>query len=274
MRPESLYPLFAPLSALTGLGPRLAPMVEKIAGPHVVDLLWHLPYALIDRRFMPKIADAPPGRMATIRLRVDQHVPAAAPRRPYRVLCSDDSGTLTLVFFHAKTDWLEKLLPVGAERIVSGMVEAFNDSLQMTHPDHVVAPDRQGEVMTIEPVYRLTAGLPPKVMVKAVQAAVERAPPLVEWIDAAYLRRQDWPSWREALHRVHAPGGEADLSPMAPVRQRLAYDELLANQLALSLVRASLRRSGRTFGRRRRTAARTDHRRPALPARPVPRNDR
>jgi len=250
MRPESLYLLFAPVTALPGVGPRLAPLVEKLAGPHVVDLLWHLPYALIDRRFMPKIAEAPAGRMATIRLRVDQHYPSASARRPYRVVCSDDSGFITLVFFHAKGDWLEKLLPVGEERIVSGMVEAFNDGLQITHPDHVVPPDRLDEVMTIEPVYPLTAGLPGKIMVKAAKGAVERAPVLTEWIDGAYLRRQGWPTWREALCHAHAPGGEGDLSPMAPPRQRLAYDELLANQLALALVRASLRKlAGRAVGR-------------------------
>ncbi len=256
MRPESLYPLFAPVTALTGVGPRLAPLVVKAAGPHVADLLWHLPYGLIDRRFMPKIAAAPAGRVVTIRLRVDQHIPSGSSRRPYRVLCSDETGVLTLVFFHAKADWLEKLLPVGEDRIVSGTVEDFNDGLQMTHPDHVVPPDRQDEVMTIEPVYPLTAGLPAKIMVKAVHGAVARAPELAEWIDAAYLRRQAWPSWREALGQAHAPAGEADLAAATPARRRLAYDELLANQLALALVRANLRKlAGRAIdgdGRLRR----------------------
>ncbi|PKU23250.1 ATP-dependent DNA helicase RecG [Telmatospirillum siberiense] len=242
MRPENLYPLFAPITALAGVGPRLAPLVEKVAGPHVVDLLWHLPYALIDRRFTPKIADAPAGRIATIEVMVDLHIPSDSARRPYRVRCSDETGEITLVFFHAKRDWLEKLLPVGETRIVSGMIEAFNEGLQITHPDHVVPSDRRAEVMTIEPVYPLTAGLPGKVMVKAVRGAVERTQDLAEWLDPAYLRRQAWPTWREALRQAHAPDGEASLSPMTPARQRLAYDELLSNQLALALVRASLRK--------------------------------
>ena len=116
---------------LPGIGPRLAPLVEKLAGPKVVDLLWHRPYAVIDRRFMPKLRDSPDGRIATLRVRVDHHQPSASPRRPYRVLCADETGFLTLVFFHAKTDWLEKLLPVGAERIVSGLVEYFNGERQI-----------------------------------------------------------------------------------------------------------------------------------------------
>ncbi len=241
MRPEKLYPLFAPVASLPGLGPRLAPLVEKLAGPLVVDLLWHKPYAVVDRRFMPPAAQAPEGRVATFKVRVDQHLPPESGRRPYRVLCSDDSGPLHLVFFHAKADWLAKLLPVGEVRIVSGLVEHFNGVTQISHPDHVVPPAQLDEVMTVEPVYPLTAGVTGKTMTKAVRAAVARAPDLPEWQDEAYRTRQGWPGWRQALAELHGPEDEAGLSPLGPARQRLAYDELLANQLALALVRASLR---------------------------------
>ena len=248
MRPESLYPLFAPISALPGLGPRLAPLVEKLAGPHVVDLLWHLPGGVIDRRFTAKVAEAPEGRISTLRVHVDQHIPSESPRRPYRVRCSDETGFLHLVYFRAKPDWLIKLLPPGTEVIVSGTVEHFNNEIQITHPDHVVPPDRLAEVMTVEPIYPMTAGLAPRVLIKAIRAAIERAPILPEWIDTDPLRHDHWPSWRDALAAVHAPTAESDLSPMSQARQRLAYDELLANQLALALVRSSLRKlAGRSL---------------------------
>jgi ATP-dependent DNA helicase RecG len=242
MRPENLYPLFAPITALPGIGPRLAPLFDKLAGRHVVDLLWHLPYAVVDRRFMPRVAEAPAGRIATLKVRVDRHQPSNSPRRPYRVLCSDDSGVLHLVFFHAKADWLEKQLPVGAVRIVSGMVEHYNGEIQMTHPDHVVPLERQGEVTGLEPVYPLTGGLSPKLLAKAIGAALTRLPQLAEWSDETLVRRQDWPAWKDAVLKAHAPAGEADLSADVPARRRLAYDELLANQLALALVRASFRK--------------------------------
>ncbi|MTJ80565.1 MAG: ATP-dependent DNA helicase RecG [Telmatospirillum sp.] len=256
MRPECLYPLFAPVSALPGLGPRLAPLVEKITGAHVVDLLWHLPVGLVDRRFMPTLDQAPAGRVVTLKVHVDRHMAPGGARRPYRVVCTDGTGILTLVFFHAKGDWLEKTLPAGSERVVSGVAERFNDDLQMTHPDHIVPVDRLDEVMTVEAVYPLTAGLPGKVMVKAVRAALERAPDLPEWDDPEFLRRRGWPSWREALGTVHAPQRDSDLIPATTARSRLAYDELLANQLALGLVRAQMRKlSGRVIagdGRLRR----------------------
>ncbi len=242
MRPASLYPLFAPVTTLPGIGPRLGKLFEGLAGPHAVDLLWHLPHNLIDRRFAPKVAEAPAGRVATLTVRVEAHEPPSSPRRPYRVICADDSGVLTLVFFHARPDYLRRLLPEGAERVVSGEVEHFGGQAQIVHPDHVVPPAEIGRVLTVEPVYPLRAGLTPKVVARAVQAALERAPDLPEWLDPALLRREGWPSWRAALAAVHAPADAEALAPQAPARRRLAYDELLANQLALAMVRAHMRR--------------------------------
>jgi ATP-dependent DNA helicase RecG len=242
MRPEVLYPLFAPVGSLPGLGPRLAPLVEKLVGPLVVNLLWHRPVGLVDRSFMPKVMGAPDGKVATLRVTVDAHEPSGSSRRPYRVRCFDETGFLTLVFFHAKADWMEKQLPVGEVRIVSGMVEHFNNEIQITHPDHIVPPERQDEIMGVEPVYPLTAGVTPKVMVKAVRAAIDKAPALPEWQDGPYLKRQGWESWRACLGQLHSPASELELAADSPFRQRLAYDELLSNQLALALVRASMRR--------------------------------
>ena len=138
MRPQILFPLFAAVTSLPGIGPKLAKLVEKVAGAHVVNLLWHLPYALVDRRYAPKLIDAEPGRIATIEITVDQHQVPRNPRQPYRVLCHDPTGSLTLVFFHARADYLKKLLPEGEKRLVSGRLELFQNTLQMTHPDHVV----------------------------------------------------------------------------------------------------------------------------------------
>ncbi len=242
MRPEILYPLFAPVTKLPGIGPRMAKLVEKLAGPQVVDLLWHLPSGLIDRRFAPKVADAPDGVIATITIRVEAHQPSRNRRMPYRVLCSDDTGPLNLVFFHAKADYLERELPVGETRIVSGKVEHYDGVAQMTHPDHMGKPEKIAELQAVEPVYPMTAGLTPKPLGRAIKAAVKLAPELAEWNDPAWLARQDWPGWRDALTSAHAPGSDADLSILTPARMRLAYDELLANQLALLLVRLRQRR--------------------------------
>ena len=237
MRPEILFPLFQSVASLPGIGPRYAKLVERLAGPHVVDLCWHLPSGIIDRRYAPRIADAEPGRIATITLEVNAHEAPRGPRRPYRIYCSDETGQLDLVFFHARPDYLTKILPEGARRVVSGRVETFGGRLQMTHPDHVGSLEELQSLKTVEPVYPLTAGLTLKPMSKAVQAALGRAPELPEWLEPAFLHQQGWPAWREALRAAHQPQGPGDLDPGTPARARLAFDELLANQLALALVR-------------------------------------
>jgi ATP-dependent DNA helicase RecG len=242
MRPQCLFPLFAPVTSLPGVGPRLAPLYEKLAGGRVVDLLWHLPSGVVDRRFNPKVAEAPGGRVATLLVRVDAHMPPGSPKRPYRIRCSDETGFLHLVYFHGREDWLRKQLPEGEWRVVSGTVEHFNDEIQITHPDHVVPPDEQAQVMTVEPVYPLTGGLTARLVAKSVRAALDRAPDMPEWQDAAWLARQRFPPWRQALETLHRPADEPAVTQDSPARRRLAYDELLANQLALAMVRAQMRR--------------------------------
>jgi ATP-dependent DNA helicase RecG len=248
LRPEILFRLFAPVTSLPGVGPRFGKLFERLAGPFVVDLLWHLPVDIIDRRFSPKIAAAPAGMIATMTVIVDAHVKPHNPRQPYRVRCRDETGFLHLVFFHAKPDYLEKLLPVGATRVVSGKVEHFNNEIQITHPDHILDPEAAGKLKVIEPVYGLTAGLSLRIVQKAVDAALARAPELPEWLDPARTSFRLWPSWHAALAGTHAPQRAEDLSPQTPSRQRLAYDELLANQLAVALMREHVKRlSGRAI---------------------------
>ncbi|MEX0758403.1 MAG: OB-fold nucleic acid binding domain-containing protein, partial [Tistlia sp.] len=233
MRPSLLNPLFAEIETLPGVGPRLAKLFQRLAGPRVVDLCWHLPASLVDRRYRPSVAEAEPGRVATLTLTIEEHLPGRA-RQPYRVRARDESGFIELVWFHARGDWLSKLLPRGEKRRVSGRVEVFNGRPQMAHPDYVTGLE-EGDLPAVEAVYPLTAGLQPKVVWKAAQAAVARAPSLPEWQDPAWLKRRQWSGWLEALKSAHAPGEAEDLSPLAPARARLAYDELLANQLALAL---------------------------------------
>jgi len=242
MRPEILYPLFSPARTLPGVGPKIAEAIERLCGSRVVDLLWHLPSAIVDRRYAPTVADARSGRVATLTVTVRGHHPPARARQPYKVQCDDGTASLVLVFFNARPDYLQRTLPVGEMRIVSGIVEHYGDEIQMTHPDHVVAEAERDSVLTVEPVYPLTAGVSARVPTRIATAAMERAPELEEWLDPAYQEKMRWPAWRTALNAVHAPQSEADLSPTSPARARLAYDELLANQLALALMRRRLRR--------------------------------
>lgn len=242
MRPEILFSTFAPVSGLPGVGPRIAKLIEKVAGPRLVDLYWHLPTQIVDRRYSPPLTSAPDGAVVTVTVVVERHTPAPGKRLPYKVFCSDSSGRLTLVFFHARPDYLQRALPVGEERVVSGRIRHYGDELQITHPDHIGTAAELDTLKAVEPVYRLTAGLTARPLQRAVRSALDQAPDLPEWLEPQFVSGRRWQGWKDALLAAHAPESPDDLEPGNPARERLAYDELLANQLALALVRESVRR--------------------------------
>ena len=236
-RPFILDPLFQSTKAVAGVGPRLTKLFENLAGNKIVNLLWHIPVGIIDRRHTPKISAAMGGEVATISLTVDEHLPASRRHLPYRVHCHDDSGEMDLVFFNVKGDYLERQLPVGESRIVSGKVEFYRGKLQMPHPDIIAHLEDRKTVEVVEPVYPLTAGITNKVATKIIHQALDKVKKLDEWHDAALMHKYRWPAWDKAIRAVHSPQSEDDLKPDNPARQRLAYDELLSNQLTIALVR-------------------------------------
>jgi len=241
MRPSILFPLFRETRTLPGVGPKLEKLIARVAGTRLIDLIFDLPVGIIDRSYRPKLKDAEPGRIATVEVTIRDHLPSRDPRLPYKVRCSDETGFIELVFFRVKGDYLKHSLPIGAKRIVSGRIERYRDGLQMVHPDHIIAAEDIDTFSLIEPVYRLTEGLPLKSLSKAIRGALDVVPELPEWTEKGFLRSRDWPSFRDAILAAHAPESDRDLSPEAPARKRLAYDELLANQLALVLIRARMR---------------------------------
>ena len=248
MRPALLNPLFSPVTSLSGVGPRQDGLFRYLLGrndtPRLVDLLLHLPSNVVDRRARPKIRDAVPGTVLTLEVTVDRHRPAPGgrSRAPHLVYASDDTGDVVLTYFRAKPGYVEKLLPVGARRFVSGTAQMFDGTLQMVHPDRVVDEAGFASLPAIDPVYPLTEGLALGSLRRAVAQALQKLPVIPEWISPALLRRCGFPSFNEALRRVHQPFDPTDILPDRPFWSRLAFDELLAGQLALALVRAQLRR--------------------------------
>jgi ATP-dependent DNA helicase RecG len=242
MRPDGLFPLYAALTTLPGVGPKVAPLVEKVCGgPLVRDVALTLPTGVIDRRYRPTIVEAEPGRLSTIEVTVDAHEPGMG-ARPYRVRVSDDSGFLTLVFFNPNRKYLEGRLPVGERRLVVGEVAEKYNMRQMVHPARIMALDDPEADMGFAPVYPGTAGLSPRTLAKVCAAAATRAAGLPEWIDPGLLAREKWLDFGAALARAHGPEEAEDATPQAPFRRRLGYDELFARQLALQLAAEARKR--------------------------------
>lgn len=246
MRPSILDPFFTTIDSLSGIGPKVTVLIAKLLNidstqdiPRIIDLLQLMPHSIIDRRQRPGIAFAIDGAITTVEMIVDQHQIPPATRRhlPYRIIGHDDTGEITLVFFHAQQAWLQKQLPEGEKVIVSGKVERFNGHLSMVHPDYIVPASQSEQLPLIEPVYPLTAGLSGKTLARAVHQAIDRIPLLPEWLDKNLINQLGFPSFGIAMRRIHTPIDPADLSVESPSRKRLAYDEFLAGQLTLGLVR-------------------------------------
>jgi ATP-dependent DNA helicase RecG len=231
-----LNPLFAETESLEGVGPKLKKPLEKLGLTRVRDLAYHLPDRFVQRRAVTDLAAAQVGEQIVVALTVTEHRASPNRRAPHRVLAQDAKGNVcTLVYFGKASYSAKKALPVGEKRWIAGKLEQFDQWLQIVHPDHVTADSAELMGQLVEPVYPLAEGLTQPRMTSLTQQALARLPTLPEWIEPGVLAQHKWPAWGEALAQAHR--GE---NPAA--RDRLAYDELLANSLALMLVRADNRR--------------------------------
>ena len=242
-RPEILFPLFAGAETLKGVGPKTAQSLAQIGLETPRDLAFSLPHSILDRRRRDTIKGLDLPAIATVEVEVGRHLPARNRGGAYRINVADQEVEFQLVFFHGRSRYLEAQCPEGSRRLVSGKVELFDGVAQMVHPDHMLPLAEAEDIPEYEPVYPLTHGVTQKTMTKAALSALERLPELSEWIDPEQARREGWPAWKEALTAAHHPQSLEDLSPEAPIRTRLAYDELFAHQLTLALARQAERKS-------------------------------
>ena len=241
-RPEALFPLFAGLDTLPGVGPKAVKAFEGLGVTRPKDLLYLLPHSGIDRALRGSVRDVVPPATLTVEVEIGLHVPPRRKGGPYRVHVRDSKVEFLLVYFHARAEALQRLLPTGQRRLVSGKVELFDGIAQMVHPDHVLRLEEAEEVPAYEPVYPLSAGLTQRVVAKAAAGSLTRLPMVAEWIDPGLMARESWPDWDRALRTAHLPDGPAALAVTHPARVRLAYDELLAHQLTLAIARQRIRR--------------------------------
>lgn len=247
-RPQSLDPLFRSLHSLKGVGSHLSALLTRFFGAPdgqeavALDVLMHMPSGVVDRRKMVGVANTWMGGTVTLKLHIDRHIapPRGKAHIPHRVLAHDETGDIQLVFFRAEGGWVERALPVGEERFVSGEVGFFNGEKQITHPDYIVEPEKFATLPLVEPVYPLTQGLSSKALTKVVRQVVETVPELPEWAAPETLQKFKWPTFQSAMRAVHLPQAPEDGDLLGPARLRLAYDEYLAGQLTLQLVRTQL----------------------------------
>ena len=245
MRPTILDPLFQTISGLQGIGPKLTTAFEKLCGTRMVDIVTHIPREALVRHRVDTLDAVTEGQNIITAVEIVSHAMPARRGQPFRVTCENNGTSLTLVFFNGSAKYWAEQLPKGTTRVITGRVEIFNDALQIVHPDTVIAvPDdgtepltHAGDILDVEPLYPLSAGITHKTVHRAVEQALDKIPELPEWIDDALLKREKWLGWYDTLHRIHNPHEPLDFNMQSPYRRRLAYDEFLANQLALQIIR-------------------------------------
>lgn len=248
MRPNILYPLFASIESLKGVGTKYSKLINKLCGEKIIDILFHLPINIVDRTYNEPLINAKDGKIWTGVVTITEHIPPQTKKHPYRIYCTDGTAELVLVFFKVYTDSIEKNYPLGGKRAISGKLEYFNGMWQMSHPDYSVLAEMLPQIMRLEPVYPLTAGVTNKMVCRLVENGLKNVPALPEWLSSDSLGDLEYIDFKSALNRVHHPKNPADLLPSSTARRRLAYDEILSNQLALALIRQKVReKNGRSF---------------------------
>lgn len=248
MRPSILYPLFSPIDSLKGIGAKYQKLIKNLCGPKVIDILFHLPYNVVDRTYTSPLANAINNKIWTGVVTITEHIPPQTKKHPYRVYCTDGTKELVLIFFKVYKDSIEKNYPIGEKRAISGKIEYFNGMWQMTHPDFVLPENRLKDILCLEPVYPLTSGITNKMMTKLIKDSLNRVPSFSEWQDVGSQYDLEYISFNDAIKRIHSPKSIEDLLPNSILRKRLAYDELLSNQLALALIRQRVKaKKGRSF---------------------------
>jgi ATP-dependent DNA helicase RecG len=245
-RPFILDPLFRSVGTLNGVGPRTLKLYEKLTGgTKLLDVLFHKPIEMIERKFVPSIMSAKIGDTVCLKVTVEKHAPPARRGQPHHIRARDDtSGFIDLVFFHAQGGWVEKQFPLGTTLTISGRMDDFRGGRQITHPD-ILDNDTPEKTETI---YPLTAGLTNKMFRKTLLATLDQTPALPEWIDETHKTKMHWPDWKTSITTLHHPTTPQDMEPSSPALMRLAYDEFLANQLTLAILRLKQRKlKGRAF---------------------------
>ena len=242
MRPDILYPIFRNLTSIQGVGDKNYKLVEKFMGEKVVNFLWHMPSNIIDRTYSPNLLNAKPNRIATLKIKVIEHIAPKTKKMPYKVICTDGVEQITLSFFKIFGNSIARLLPNGETRVISGKIELFNNGWQMSHPDYIVPENQLENIMIFETVYPLTAGISNKVLNKWIKTVLSRTPKFEEWLDEDFVKKEGFPSFNQALIKAHNPQSQSDLLPSNINHKRIAYDEILANQLALALIRQKVKK--------------------------------
>ena len=237
MRPQILDNMLSSIATLKGVGPKLEKIVNRLGIYLNIHFLWNIPHNVIERKFHENIHHAELNSLVTLKLKIIKHNPSKFKRQPYKVNCMCGETQVNIVFFNARHPVVRNMLPINETRLVSGKLEYFKNNFQITHPSHILPTLNIKSIKNKESIYNLTAGLNQKNISKLTNQVLENLPELDEWIDEEYIKKYEFKSWNESIFGIHNPNSKIEINEKNNYRKRLAFDELLSHQLALSIVR-------------------------------------
>ena len=224
--------LFKNISFLKGVGPKLSKYLKNKRIEKINDLLWHLPYSSTDRSDMVTLDKLEPGKIQTVKVRVKRHNFPRIRNLPNKVICDDDFGKIDIVFFNSRENYIKAVLPLNKSVLLSGKVNYYKNSYQITNPDYITSINKIDYVKKKIPKYSLTEGLNEKSYRKIIEKVIMNLPDLDEWYDNDTLKKFNFKSWKESLLKLHNSEINNDLNNK--YRRRLALDEIMSNLMVLS----------------------------------------
>ena len=239
MRPEKLNSIYSSITTLPGIGPKIENLFNRMGIYRKLHFLWHIPYNVIKREHHKNVHDAKVSSLISIKVKIIKHIPSKFKRQPYRINCICGDTPIDIVYFYARHPVMRATLPVGKEKIISGKLEYYKNTYQITHPSHVIDSYNSDQIKDIEPVYSLTSGLSQRIVIKYLEKILQSLPKFNEWIDNKTLNKYTFNNWGKSIQAIHNPDNSEDLINNNIYRKRLAYDELLAHQLAIAIIRNS-----------------------------------
>ena len=245
MRPEILNYLFSPLSIIRGIGEKKISdytrlLMNSTRGlyeekkPKIIDLLFYLPERILERKIVDNLFNIEPGTFVIAKVKVLNHYEPTKKNFPYQINCLLGAQIINIVYYKYYEQYLKNKFIEGRELIISGKFEKYMDQYQIVHPDYIT--NNINDIQKFEPIYPLTYNIYNKNIIDNINIILRNTPDLPEWLDKEILLKHNWKSWKESLIKLHSPDLNYDLGDNRYIK-RLAFDELLAERLALTLVK-------------------------------------
>ena len=227
--------LFEDITRLEGIGMKLGKYLKNKKIEKVKDLLFDLPYEIIDRSNVTDLSKLEIGKITTIKVFVEKYNFPRIRGLPNKVICSDKINKINIIFFNSKEGYIRKVLPLNKEVIISGKINFYKNNYQITNPNYIKEEQNKNEIIKVFPKYTLTEGLGEKTYRNIIINVLKKLNDKDDWYTNKFLKRNKFNNLQETLLSLHNPSKKIELQ--SNDYRRLVFDEIFSNLIFLSTSR-------------------------------------